>query len=414
MLDTLCKSLNLSNTNYDLNQITHVQSDEVDPLNIGVSSASKEKVWRSVEQLYKTGTQPAITVCIRKRGKVLINRSIGHAHGNGPSDDKRMVKSLATADMPVCLYSASKAVTAILMHKLAEQGAVNLDDTVSYYLPEFNRKGKGNITLQQILSHRGGIPALPKNLELEEIFDEDHIWELLCNSKPITVDGSKLAYHAITGGFVFQRIIQKAMGVSIQEYLDQHIRQPMNMKHFTYGLPKDQRENVASNYATAPNPPFPLSNVIKRALGASFPDAANLSNQPQWMDSCLPAANLYGTAEEISRFYQMLLNKGEWNGQQILQPETVKRATTAGNKFTFDRTLMLPMRYSQGLMLGANPVGMWGANTRNAFGHIGLINKMCWADPDRELSAAILTTGLALASHHIPYLMKLVHDVNKL
>ncbi len=414
MLDTLCKSLNLSNTNYDLSQITHVQSDEVDPLNIGVSSASKEKVWRSVEQLYKTGTQPAITVCIRKRGKVLINRSIGHAHGNGPSDDKRMVKSLATADMPVCLYSASKAVTAILMHKLAEQGAVNLDDTVSYYLPEFNRKGKGNITLQQILSHRGGIPALPKNLELEEIFDEDHIWELLCNSKPITVDGSKLAYHAITGGFVFQRIIQKAMGVSIQEYLDQHIRQPMNMKHFTYGLPKDQRENVASNYATAPNPPFPLSNVIKRALGASFPDAANLSNQPQWMDSCLPAANLYGTAEEISRFYQMLLNKGEWNGQQILQPETVKRATTAGNKFTFDRTLMLPMRYSQGLMLGANPVGMWGANTRNAFGHIGLINKMCWADPDRELSAAILTTGLALASHHIPYLMKLVHDVNKL
>ena len=414
MLDTLCKSLNLSNTNYDLNQITHVQSDEVDPLNIGVSSASKEKVWRSVEQLYKTGTQPAITVCIRKRGKVLINRSIGHAHGNGPSDDKRMVKSLATADMPVCLYSASKAVTAILMHKLAEQGAVNLDDTVSYYLPEFNRKGKGNITLQQILSHRGGIPALPKNLELEEIFDEDHIWELLCNSKPITVDGSNLAYHAITGGFVFQRIIQKAMGVSIQEYLDQHIRQPMNMKHFTYGLPKDQRENVASNYATAPNPPFPLSNVIKRALGASFPDAANLSNQPQWMDSCLPAANLYGTAEEISRFYQMLLNKGEWNGQQILQPETVKRATTAGNKFTFDRTLMLPMRYSQGLMLGANPVGMWGANTRNAFGHIGLINKMCWADPDRELSAAILTTGLALASHHIPYLMKLVHDVNKL
>jgi CubicO group peptidase (beta-lactamase class C family) len=64
-------------------------------------------------------------------------------------------------------------------------------------------------------------------------------------------------------------------------------------------------------------------------------------------------------------------------------------------------------------MLGANPVGMWGQNTENAFGHIGLINKMCWADPDRDISVSILTSGLALASHHIPYVMKLMHVINK-
>lgn len=414
MFELLRRSLNLSNTCFPLEEITHQLPDEVAPESVGVSSAQRDKVWRSVEHLYKTGTQPAITVCIRKKNKIILNRSIGHAYGNGPKDSASTPKSLATADMPMCLYSASKAVTAILMHKLAEQGAVNLLDPVSFYLPEFRQKGKGAITLHHILSHRGGIPGLPKDLPLETIYDEAHIWRLLCESKPITVDGTKLAYHAITGGFVFQRIVQKVLGISIQEYLDQHIRQPMGMEHFTFGLPEDQRNHVASNYATAPNAPFPLSRLIKRALGASFSEAATLSNNPRWMDTCLPAANLYATAEEVTRFYQMLLNNGEWNGKQILQPETVIRATQVYGRFSLDRTMLIPMRYSAGLMLGGDPIGMWGLNTKDAYGHIGLINKMCWADPNREMSTAILTSGLALVSHHVPYLMKLMHEVNKL
>ncbi len=412
-VDLLRKAFHLNRTQFPLSDITHIMPDEVFGEQVGMTEPAKERIWNTVEQLYLTGTQPAISICLRKNGKILLHRAIGHASGNGPDDPEHVFKVPAAADMPVCLYSASKAVTALVMHKMAEQGAVNLLDPVSFYLPEFAKHGKANITLHQILSHRGGIPGLPKGLPLDTIYDEARVWELLCDSRPITVDGSKLAYHAITGGFVFQQVVKKVLGTTINEYLDQHFRQPMDMTYFTYGLAKEHRDQVATNYATGPNAPFPMSWLVKRALGASFPEAAMVSNDDRWMDCTLPAANLYASAEEISRFYQMLLNKGEWNGKQVLQPETVVRATQAFGGCSFDRTMMIPMRYSAGLMLGANPVGMWGQNTENAFGHIGLINKMCWADPDRDISVSILTSGLALASHHIPYLMKLMHVINK-
>jgi CubicO group peptidase (beta-lactamase class C family) len=81
---------------------------------------------------------------------------------------------------------------------------------------------------------------------------------------------------------------------------------------------------------------------------------------------------------------------------------------------SFDRTLLLPMRYSAGLMLGDDPVGLWGPHSRDAFGHVGLINKFAWADPQRQLSAAILTSGILLVAHHLVPFAKLVGSVASL
>ena len=64
-------------------------------------------------------------------------------------------------DTPVCLYSTSKGITALLMHMLAEDGLINIMDPVAFYAPEFAARGKHNITIHQILAHRGGIPGLP-------------------------------------------------------------------------------------------------------------------------------------------------------------------------------------------------------------------------------------------------------------
>jgi CubicO group peptidase (beta-lactamase class C family) len=299
------------------------------------------------------------------------------------------------------------------MHKLAEQGEINLLDPVTFYLPEFGKKGKRNITIHQILGHRGGIPGLPVNMPLETIFDADGVWQLLCEAKPIAADGAKLAYHAITGGFVLQRILEKVTGRTIADYLDEHFRKPMSMKYFTYGLATRHRPQVATNYATGPGMPLPLSWIVKRALGASFPIAAEISNSDQWMDAIVPAANIYATAEELCRFYQMLLDGGCWQDSRLLDDTTVKRATQALGGTYIDRTLLIPMRYSAGLMLGGNPIGIYGRYTRCAFCHIGLINKFSWADRERQISVTLLTSGLCLLSHHLPALGKILAQINK-
>ena len=63
------------------------------------------------------------------------------------------------------------------------------------------------------------------------------------------------------------------------------------------------------------------------------------------------------------------------------------------SRLEIDYTLVFPTRFSYGLMLGAKVVSLFGLDTDLAFGHLGLINIMGWADPERGVSAALITSG---------------------
>ena len=392
--------------------ITIDNRNEVDPRQVGMSQDDVDEIWGNIVRLYKTGVHPGITVSIRRQGKILMSRGIGHALGNGPDDDATIDKVLMTPDTPVCLYSTSKGITALLMHMLVEDGLVNVMDPVAFYAPEFAANGKENITIHQILAHRGGIPGLPSDVPLETLWDEDKTWDLLCEAEPIITDGSKLAYHAITGGFVLERVIRQVTGDNINAYIDKKIRQPMGMKYFTYGIEPEHLDKMAPTYATGPRPGLLLRAFLKRALGTpDIKTLESLCNDPRFQEAIIPAGNLVGTADEVSAFFQMMLNGGKWGRRRICAPSTVARAVQEFGNRSVDQTLLIPLRYSAGLMLGDEPFGIWGPDSRRAFGHLGLINKFAWGDPERELSVSILTTGLPLVSHHIPPLVNVIRSI---
>ena len=404
--------LHLSDIPRDLDAITTIdRKQEVDPQEVGLLHADVEAIWDNIVKVYKTGVHPAITACIRHRGKVLMSRAIGHVRGYGPADGPDTERVLATPDTPMCLYSTSKGITALLMHMLQEEGLINVSDPVAFYAPEFARKGKDNITIHQILAHRGGIPGLPKDVPIETLWDEDQTWELLCDAEPIVTDGSKLAYHAITGGFVLERVVRKVTGDNINAYITRKIREPMGMKYFSYGIEPQYQDDLARTYATGPRPGPLMSRFIKRALGTDMASLEEVCNDPRFQEAIIPAGNLAGTAEETSRFFQMMLNGGKWGRRRICSATTVARATQEFGTRTLDRTLFIPMRFSAGLMLGDEPFGIWGPNTRYAYGHVGLINKFAWADPQRDLSATILTSGIPVIAHHIPPLVNTIRQV---
>ena len=405
--------LHLSDIPRDLDSVTTIdQAAEKDPREVGMQEADIEAIWNQVRRLYRTGVHPGISISLRRQGKVLLSRGIGHARGNGPEDDRHDDKVPMQADTPVCLYSTSKGVTALLMHMLVEDGLINVMDPVAFYAPEFARNGKDNITIHQILAHRGGIPGLPSDVPLDTLWDEDATWDLLCDAEPIITDGSKLAYHAITGGFVLERVVRQVTGDTINAYIDRKIRQPMSMKYFSYGIGREHLADMAPTYASGPRPGLLLRAFLKRALGT--PDIETLEalcNDPRFQEAIIPAGNLVGTAEETSKFFQMMLNGGKWGRRRICQPATIARSVQEFGSRTIDQTLGIPMRYSAGLMLGDEPFGVWGPKSPQAFGHLGLINKFAWADPERDLSAAILTTGLPLLTPHIVPLVNLMRTI---
>ncbi len=393
-----------------IRDLVRIADNEVNPEWLGLTEQDRDVIWRNVESLYRTGAYPALSICIRRHGEILLNRSIGHVRGNGPGDHDSKV--VATPDTPFCLFSASKAVTAMLIHLLEEKSLINLLNPVSYYIPEFGANGKKRITIQQILAHRAGIASF-KEMDPERLFDHDAIMEQIYGAEPTNLHGRELAYHALTGGYVLGELVQRVTGQSIREFHRVNVQEPMGFRNFNYGVPAEVYPEVARNYLTGLPIVFPVKQFIKRILGEELSKAIEVSNDPLFYEQIIPAGNITATAEECSRFFQCLLNGGEFEGKRIFQPVTVERAVREVNATELDTMLIVPMRYSAGMMLGNYPVGLYGPATPHAYGHLGLTNNFCWADPERMLSVSLLTSGNPVLGSHIPRLFILLGSISK-
>jgi CubicO group peptidase (beta-lactamase class C family) len=373
---------------------------ELDPKLAGLDQAAVDEIWGACQKLYRTGVYPMMSVSMRRQGKLVLNRSMGHVSGD----------KIATFDTPVCLFSASKAMSAVLIHLLAEQGVVNLLDPISYYIPQFAACGKGRISILQLLTHRGGVPKVPEGTEVDMLFDHQGAVEMICAAEPTDHLGRIQAYHAITGGFIIDELLRVTTGLTAQQYMHKYISKPMGMRYFRYGLTKKDLADVAVNTSTGFDSKF-VDKMLAGLLGADLDTVVKLSNDPRFYQAIIPAANLYATAEEVSRFFQMMLNHGEWQGRQILQPLTVHRATQSLGRAELDKSLLLPMRYSAGFMMGSNPIGIYGLNSQYAYGHLGFSNILCWADPQRDIAVSILNSGKPLMGPHIKSLVELMATI---
>jgi CubicO group peptidase (beta-lactamase class C family) len=382
----------------DLDAATSIARDrEVDPRSVGIEPEGVEAIWQSVEQLYRSGVQPAMQLCIRRRGQVLLDRAIGHAHGNGPDDPPDAEKTLVTTETPFNIFSASKAVTAMVIHSLDEQHLLHLDDPICEYIPEFAKHGKQWITIRHVLTHRAGIPNVPPEAMRVEMLDRpDEIIRILCDTTPMWRPGRRLAYHAISGGFLLGEIVRRVAGDNIRDVLAAEILEPLGFRWMNYGVAPEDVNKVATNYFTGLPVLPPLSWVFKRFLGVDFENVAQLGNDPLYLTRIVPAGNVVATANELSRFYQMLLNGGELDGVRVLEPRTIRRAVAEQSYLEFDLSLAMPVRYGMGFMLGGQCVSFYGPDTVNAFGHIGFINVMGWADPDRQISVGFMNSGKPL------------------
>ena len=103
--------------------------------------------------------------------------------------------------------------------------------------------------------------------------------------------------------------------------------------------------------------------MIRRALSVEFKDAVRISNDPRYLTGIVPAGNIISTANEASRFMQLLLGGGTLGGVQVFEPRTLVRAVAETSYLEVDLTLGLPVRYSMGFMLGGRYASVYGTHT---------------------------------------------------
>jgi len=369
-------------------------ADEAEPRAGGLAQEDVDAIWRSVVRLYETGLQPAISLCVRRRGVVVLDRAIGHLRGNSPGEAKDASRAPIRHGSLFNFFSASKAVTAMVIHLLDERGVLHLDDAVVEYFPEFGKNGKEDVTLRQLLTHRAGIPNVPQaRIDVGLLSDPERLLGILCDAKPLSVPGRRLAYHALTGGFVLGEVVRRVTGRDIRRVLREDILGPLGFATFDYGVPAERVDEVAVNAFTG-LPSFPPQSwALERALGLGAREATELSNDPRFLTAIVPSGNIIGTANEASRFFQLLLEEGELDGVRVFERRTVRRAVREQSYLEIDSFLGMPVRYGMGFMLGAERFTPYGPHTPKAFGHVGFTNVIAWADPEREISVGLMTSG---------------------
>jgi CubicO group peptidase (beta-lactamase class C family) len=395
----------------DLAAIT-TTATEADPASVGLDSEAVEKMWRAARDLYRSGVHPALQLCVRRHGEVVIDRAIGHASGNGPDDGRDSERVLVSTDTPFCVFSASKAVTAMVVHKLHERGVLSIEDRVADYIPEYAAHGKGDTTIAHVLAHRAGVPTLPREaLDIERIGDREHVIQVIAGAKPFVKPGTLLAYHAVSGGFILGEIVHRATGRSIKDALEEEFLRPLGFRWMNYGVAEADLGEVGLNYVTGPPLLPPLSNLVSRVLGNPIDAVVELSNDPRFLTAVVPAANIVTNANELSRFFEIFRAGGAIDGVRVMEPETIARALTEQSRLEIDLSLGFPTRFSLGLMLGAKVLSLFGRDTDQAFGHLGLINIMGWADPQRGLSAALITSGKPMLYPELPRFFSVMQTI---
>ncbi|WP_338771872.1 serine hydrolase domain-containing protein [Nocardia vulneris] len=367
---------------------------EADPGDLGLTPDYAERIWRRMQLVYRSGVHPAIQVCVRRHGEVVFDRALGHAHGNGPEDAPEAPKVLATPETPFVTYSASKGVTAFVVHLLVERGLIDLHAPVSTYIPEYGCHGKESITIGQVLAHRSGVANLPRAaLTAAAVADRELLVRNLCAVRPSVPPGRFQSYHALSGGFILGEVVHRVTGTDIRTVLAAEILRPLSFRWTNYGVSEADFPLLAKNYRTGLTPLPPLSLALERLLGVPFAEAVEIGNDPAYLGIVAPSANIVSTANELSRFYEIFRRGGELDGVRVLRPETIAAALVPQSRIEPDLSLGMNFGFGYGPMLGGRVVSLYGPDTRRAFGHLGFTNNAAWADPERALSCAVLTSG---------------------
>jgi len=280
------------------------------------------------------------------------------------------------------IASMSKPVTAACVMMLVDEGKVALLDPIAKHLPEMaglktSTGERATVTIEQLLNHTSGMRELPGGEAYTSptlAVAAEKYAKLPLQFEP----GSKWQYSQ-TSINTAARIVEVVSGKSFDVFVNERVCKPLGMRDTTFYLSDAQMPRLAKSYSKG------TDGMLKES-----PIGLLSGKKPTDRDR-MPAANggLFSTINDYATFCQMLLNDGEWNGQQILSEKSVVRLRTPT---TGDlKTGFTPGNaWGVGCCVVREPQGVSQALSAGSFGHGGAYGTQAWIDPVRKRAYLIM------------------------
>lgn len=338
---------------------------EAPPDSVGMSQVGIDALVGVLAEEADRGWHKAAQLVVLRHGQVVLDRTFGVGKRG----------QAIRPETPFFTFSIAKAFTGMCVHMLIEQGKIEMDAPVAQYWPAYGTKGKEKTTVRQVFLHQAGVPIRGLYTQIPLWLFWGLVTRNVANLRAEFEPGSQTMYHLVNSGFILGEIVRQVSGMRIEDYLQQHIIEPLGLKNTWLQIPKHELKRSPKISSKAVEH-YPIAVLFNRGLMRT---------------AVMPAASMHSTARDIAMFYQMILNGGEYAGTRLLKPETVAAATALGSE-SHDALMGRISRWSYGFHLGGlkPPPGgvgptMGKGSTVRTFGHFGFASSMAWADPDAEL-----------------------------
>jgi CubicO group peptidase (beta-lactamase class C family) len=314
-----------------------------------------------------------------------------------------------TQDSLVMVASCTKGAMATCVLMLAEAGAVDLDEPVATYWPEFAQAGKAAIPVRSVLAHTAGLPFPDPDADLAGMdqLAGPALVEQLARQAPWWEPGTAFAYHPITIGAMLGEVVRRVTGQTLGRWFAEHVAEPLGLD-FWIGLPAELDDRVVPSVwpggrdgwdkeLAAPPPPAGTYAARRRAAIARLPpmspDPHDPASRRAYHGIEVPAAHGIANARSLARMYAAMLD--HIDGIRLLSPAMVAAAAapqTDGLPALVESGTAGPdIRFGLGFQLASS--SMPGL-TPASFGHTGAGGRLGLADPELGIAFGYVCNGM--------------------
>ncbi len=341
-----------------------------------ISFSQFEKINTFQNKLIENEVTGSNVALVWQNGKVIYHNIENSYHTNGKPINENSI-------FPI--WSMTKPITIVAMMILKERGMIDFKDNVSKYLPEYKNlkcknpdgsiyKCKNSLSIFHLLTHRSGYGYYGNPQFFTSTLKYDNLADFSNDvaSHPVEFEpGSDYLYGinmAILG-----RIVEVITKKTFYEFLKDEIFNPLKMKDTKFYLTSKDRLRFQPLY---------INNGSLKGYTNDLDELSYDINNKAYFGG----EGLTSTLNDYSKFCQMLVQGGNYEGKQIISQKSIDEMTGSYSKLDDD-----PFDYGYSLFVLSDPEFDGTKSSKGIFGWSGYHNTHFWIDQEINLFGLFMT-----------------------